>query len=123
MPSVPNCWAFFGPEFAVGRQTLLILLAAQLLRALAGPGVHLLTLSGVQRINMGVALTSLAVLFGASALLCPRYGIEGAAFAVLIVYAYWTGVSALALRHLKEPAVDIVWLTLHRFRATMASTG
>ncbi|WP_373505490.1 lipopolysaccharide biosynthesis protein [Aestuariivirga sp.] len=114
--------AFFGPEFAAGRTTLLILLTAQLFRALAGPGVHLLTLSGIQRINMGVAVTSLGVLFAASALLTPWLGIEGAAIAVLIVYAYWTGVSALALRHLKEPAVDIVWLTLRRFRAAEPST-
>ena len=111
----------FGPEFAGGRTALLILIAAQFLRAGAGPGVHLLTLSGVQGINMGVALSSLLLLFLTSAILCPMLGVEGAALSVLIVYAYWLGVTALALRYLKEPAVDLAWLVLGQQRRRRAA--
>ena len=112
--------SFFGPEFAQGRIALLILLAAQMLRALAGPSAHLLTLSGIQSVSFGIALTSLLVLFGGSALLSPVFGIEGAALAVAITYAYWIGISAIALKRLKEPSVDIVWLTFARLTVRTA---
>jgi O-antigen/teichoic acid export membrane protein len=103
----------FGPEFVSGRDALLILLTAQLLRSLAGPSTQLLTLSGIQSINMALAASSLAVLVMASALLMPRYGVDGAAYAVFITYSYWIGFSALALRWLKKPSVDVVWFALH----------
>ena len=106
--------SFFGPEFAQGKTALLILLGAQLLRALAGPSAHMLTLSGIQRANFGVAVSSLLVLFIASAGLSPVFGVEGAALAVLVTYAYWVGISAIALKWLKEPSVDILWLTFSR---------
>jgi O-antigen/teichoic acid export membrane protein len=106
--------AMFGSEFTAGRVPLLILIAAQLLRACAGPGVHLLTLSGVQSVNLGIAASSLALLVVTMAGLCPPFGVEGAAGSVLIVYAYWLGTTAMALRRLKEPAVDLGWLLIRR---------
>ncbi len=104
--------SLFGPDFAAGRDALLILLAAQLLRALAGPSAHLLTLSGIQSVNMGIAVSSLAVLCIATATLTPMLGVAGAAYAVLITYGYWIGISAVALRRLGEPPVDIVSLSI-----------
>ena len=106
----------FGPEFEGGSRVLLILLGAQLLRALAGPSAHLLTLSGIQRINMGLAISSLILLVGSSAILAPLMGVEGAAYAVLLTYGWWIGLSALALRRLREPPVDALWLTMARLR-------
>lgn len=114
----PRLLGLFGPEFADGSRVLLILLGSQLLRALAGPSAHLLTLSGIQRINMGVALSSLVVLFGVSALLAPRFGVEGAAGAVFITHCWWIGMSAVALRWLREPSVDVLWLTLAQLRGS-----
>ncbi len=112
--------SFFGPQFAAGKWALLVLLGAQLLRALAGPSAHMLTLSGIQRVNFGVAVSSLLVLFIASAKLSPVLGVEGAALAVLITYAYWVGISAVALKWLREPAVDILWLAFSRAGARAA---
>ncbi len=109
--------SFFGPEFAAGRRTLLILLAAQLLRSLAGPSAHLLTLSGIQSINMSLSASALLLLFVASAVLSPALGVEGAAYAVLITYAYWIGASAMALRWLREAPVDVLWLAWQSWRA------
>lgn len=108
--------ALFGPDFVSGQQVLLILLAAQLLRALAGPSAHVLTLSGVQSVNMGLAVSALALLVGASAILAPALGVEGAAYAVLIAYGYWIGFSAIALRWLREPSVDVLWLAINLLR-------
>ena len=118
----PYLLAIFGPEFAGASRVLLILLAAQLVRALAGPSAHLLTLSGIQSINMGVAVTSLMVLVGSSALLAPAMGVEGAAYAVLVTYAYWIGVSAVALRWLREQPVDAFWLAVSRLRTLRPQT-
>ncbi len=109
--------SLFGPEFTAGRQVLLILLAAQLMRALAGPSVHVLTLSGVQRINMALAASALVLLLLASALFTPVFGVEGAAYAVFTAYAYWIGFSAIALLWLRESSVDVVWLTLKLWRS------
>lgn len=114
--------SFFGPEFAAGRGTLLILLAAQLLRSLAGPSAHLLTLSGIQSINMGLSASALLVLFLASAMLTPALGVEGAGLAVLVAYVYWIGASALALRWLREPSVDVLWLTWNRWRSLRSAS-
>ena len=35
-----------------------------------------------------------------------------AAYAVLLTYVYWIGISAAALRRLREPSVDILRLTI-----------
>lgn len=114
--------SFFGPEFAAGRRALLILLAAQLLRSLAGPSAHLLTLSGIQSINMSLSASALLLLLASSAVLSPNFGVEGAAYAVLITYCYWIAASAVALRWLREPSVDIVWLTWHSWRTPNTAT-
>ncbi len=111
--------SFFGPEFDGARYILLVLLAAQLLRAVAGPSAHLLTLNGTQSVNLTLAVTSLLVLVISSAFLAPQHGALGAAFAVLITYAYWIGASAFALVWLKEQPVDILQLLLMR-RSTAA---
>jgi O-antigen/teichoic acid export membrane protein len=112
--------AYFGAEFADGRRALLILLIAQLLRAVAGPSSHLLTLSGIQSINLGVAASSIVLLCVASASLSPLLGIEGAAYAVLLTYAYWIGISAVALRRLREPSVDILRLSIRFWQRSPA---
>ena len=112
----PVVLSVFGQDFAGGYSALLILLAAQLLRSLAGPSAHLLTLSGVQSINMGLSASAIAILFAASAMLTPKLGIDGAALAVLLTYAYWIGASAVALRRLREPSVDVVWLAWNSLR-------
>jgi O-antigen/teichoic acid export membrane protein len=106
--------SLFGEEFVSGRSALMILLAAQFMRSIAGPGVHLLTLTGIQKANMMIAVSSLLVLVAASAVLCPRLGVEGAAYAVLIVYVYWLSATAVALRLFGEQSVDLVSLMFGR---------
>jgi O-antigen/teichoic acid export membrane protein len=110
---------FFGPTFADGVTILYLLLAAQLFRALAGPGVHLLTLRGDQTLNIVLACSSLVVLCVASALLCPAYGPVGGAVAVLLVQVYWNLASIYALRRLGEPTLDILWAIKNRRSMSM----
>jgi O-antigen/teichoic acid export membrane protein len=104
----------FGTAFAAGGGVLTLLVVSQLIRALFGPGVHMLTLRGNQGVNMALSFSALIVFAIASALLCPAYGTMGAAFAVLIVQIYWNGACAVALRVLEEPAMDSLWMLMNR---------
>lgn len=100
--------ALFGTQFVHGREVLVILIASQLLRAMAGPSAHLLTLSGAQRLNASLSVGALLLLFAGCAALAPAFGPEGAAVAVTFSYAAWLGATALALAHLGEVRTDLL---------------
>lgn len=102
--------SFFGPEFATSGGVLAVVLGSQLVRAVFGPGVHLLTLRGNQGVNMALSLSAFIVFYLAAALLCPLYGAMGAALAVLIVQVYWSGACAVVLALLDEPGMHALWL-------------
>ncbi|MGB5738579.1 MAG: polysaccharide biosynthesis C-terminal domain-containing protein [Woeseia sp.] len=80
----------FGDEFVAGYETMLILVAAQLVRAAAGPVISLLSVTGHQDrclVVFGVGLiASVALVF----LLVPIFGIRGAAMSVLLVTLGWS---------------------------------
>jgi len=64
----------FGPSYAAAKWGLVILIAAQLIRALAGPAPMLLTLGGWQRTNAAITLACCAVLLAGNGAY-PRSGI------------------------------------------------
>ncbi|MBV9076763.1 MAG: lipopolysaccharide biosynthesis protein [Methylobacteriaceae bacterium] len=97
----------FGPHFETGQPTLVVLVAAQLLRALAGPSALRVTLAGAQRLNAFLCVASLAVLAVANALLIPVYGEVGAGAAVALALAVWLGSLAATLLRLGEGRTDI----------------
>jgi O-antigen/teichoic acid export membrane protein len=99
--------AVFGPAFVAGQPALVILVGTQLLRALAGPGAHLLTLAGAQTLSAAICAGALGVLVLANLALAPPFGVLGAAFAVLLTFAAWTAATALALRRLGERRTDL----------------
>jgi len=89
--------ALFGPEFVDGGLSLLLLAAAQAIRAAAGPATQILALTGHVRATLPVFAAGLALLFATNLALVPLYGLTGAALAVLIVTAVWSmGLSLLA---------------------------
>lgn len=76
----------FGPDYVSGLPALITLVAVQVVNALGGPHVALLTLKGAQRrINFAYAAAGI-VLLVLNILLAPLYGILGAALAVLAAY-------------------------------------
>jgi O-antigen/teichoic acid export membrane protein len=97
----------FGPQFTYGRDALLILLIAQVLRSLGGPSVQLITLAGSQKLNSGICAVSLFVLLVANVLLTPTFGILGAAIAVLLTYLTWLVLAGWALHWVAEMRTDI----------------
>lgn len=82
--------ALFGPAFTAGRSALLILAAAQVVTAAAGPGAALLAVTGHQDRCLGVFALGLGATVALVSLLAPRYGIEGAAAAIVAVTAAWS---------------------------------
>ncbi|WP_196504870.1 lipopolysaccharide biosynthesis protein [Aestuariivirga litoralis] len=109
--------SFFGAEFAGATSVLVIMVASQVVRALAGPSAHVLTLSGAQKINAMLCVGALIVLAAANAVLGPRLGPEGAAWAVFISYTGWIAATAVAITRLGEMRTDLIALVLtHKFR-------
>ncbi len=80
----------FGAEFVAGYETLMILVAAQLVRAAAGPVISLLSVTGHQDrclVVFGSALiASILLIFT----LVPIMGIRGAGVSVLLVTVAWS---------------------------------
>lgn len=102
--------AVFGPEFVAAKPALVILIACQLVRALFGPSVPLLTVIGAQRQNAALAIAALLVLAGSNVVLAPLYGVTGAAIAVAIATLCWLAGSALLLGRLSGLRTDILHL-------------
>ena len=112
--------SFFGSEFADATPVLVIMVASQAVRAMAGPSAHVLTLSGAQKLNAFLCLGALAALAAANAVLGPYFGPEGAAWAVFISYTGWIAATAAAISKLGEMRTDLVALVLtHKFRKSI----
>jgi O-antigen/teichoic acid export membrane protein len=79
----------FGPDFARGHVTLIILGVSQLVIAAAGPATQILTLSGHQTRSLLAFAISLVVTLALNALLLPLFGMLGGAVASLLVTLIW----------------------------------
>lgn len=102
--------ALFGPEFAGAKVPLLILIVSQLVRALFGPNVALLTVLGAQTQNAILATCSIAVLGLSNILLAPAYGATGAAIAVVIAMTFWMIGTSVLLYRLSGLRTDALFL-------------
>lgn len=103
----------FGPDFSHAGSTMTILISCQLLRALAGPSTHMLTLVGAQKTNAALCGVSCLFLLAASAALTPAFGLIGAAVAVFATFGFWLTATSLALRWHRATATD-AWSLLLR---------
>ena len=108
--------ALFGPEYTAAKGPLLILLAAQFLRAVAGPGQSLLMLKGEQVANAVICVTCTVALALLNAALVPFWGIYGASFAVLITVSLWFGSAAFILAKRSGMRVDLPFLACNAAR-------
>jgi O-antigen/teichoic acid export membrane protein len=77
----------FGADFAGGQAALLILLAGQFLNVATGSVGFVLIMVGRTGWDLVVYAGSLALNLGLAFLLCPRYGMEGAAIANSVTFA------------------------------------
>ena len=102
--------SLFGPEFTGAKIPLLILLACQLLRAVFGPNVPLLTVIGAQRQNGAIAVSAVVVLAVSNLVLAPAFGVLGAAIAVAIATLFWLGACSIVLARLSGLRTDAAYL-------------
>ena len=98
----------FGPEFREGATALQILALGQLVRVACGPLGTILLMTGQQRWILAYAGVGVVACIGAVALLVPRYGAEGAAWATMIVVilrhlgAFWVVQRRLGINLLRR---------------------
>jgi O-antigen/teichoic acid export membrane protein len=92
----PRLMALLGHGFAAGYWPLVILAAAELLQSALGIG-DLVFVYLRPRVGLYLTLISIVVGVGAALLLIPRFGITGAAFALLAAYALRTILRSLVL--------------------------
>ncbi len=81
---------FFGTGFAEGYVGMIGLMIAQVIRAVAGPAIQILMISGYQRASIPVYIASIALLFVSNLLFVPIFGFIGAAAAVILTTLFWT---------------------------------
>lgn len=79
----------FGPDFARGHLTLIILGMSQLVIAAAGPVTQILTLSGHQTQSLLAFAIALVATLALNAALLPLFGMLGGAVASLLVTLIW----------------------------------
>ena len=97
----------FGEEFVAGHDALVLLVAAQLVRAMFGPANAVLTLVGEQRLNLLVTGVSAALLALSTGLAGSLWGLDGAALAVLLTTLFWSVASAAVLHRKAGVRVDL----------------
>ncbi|MEM7191565.1 MAG: lipopolysaccharide biosynthesis protein, partial [Pseudomonadota bacterium] len=102
--------SLFGPDFAGGGPVLAVLIGAQVVIALAGPSVTMLTLSGAQRENAILCALALGTLGLADLVLIPAFGALGAAIAVLVATVIWQVAVLATLRRRGEARTDCLAL-------------
>ncbi len=96
----------FGRGFGEAGAVLVIAVASQLLRALAGPSPHLLTLTGAQGVNARICAGALLVLLGGNLVLTARFGLVGAAWSVFGSYAVWIAATSWVVWRMGEGRTD-----------------
>ena len=79
----------FGAEFTTGYVVLLILLAGQVINAMAGSVGYLMTMTGYQNQAAWIIGMSTLVNVGLNAVLIPKLGIVGAAIATATTTVLW----------------------------------
>lgn len=87
--------SIFGPDFPEGYAALVILVAAQLVNALAGSVGFLMTMTGHERQAAFIMAVSVVVNLALNAVLIPRFGIEGAAVATAFTTVLWNALMFL----------------------------
>lgn len=91
----------FGEAFTIATTTLLITNIAFLSEALCGPVGFILNMTDNQHAFMRILLISLCINILFNFLLIPNYGINGAAFALLLSMMFWTIGSLVVLKQKK----------------------
>jgi O-antigen/teichoic acid export membrane protein len=103
----------FGRGYAAAKWGLVILIFAQLVRALAGPAPMLLTLGGAQKTNAAICVATGGVLLIGNAALTPQLGLFGACLSVVLAAFAWTALSAVMLARRMNTGASLFFVLRH----------
>ena len=102
----------FGAEFVAGRDLLLILSAGQVVFALSGPVMYILTMTKHEKAALYIMYVTAAVNLVGNAILIPLIGLQGAALATAFTTILWNVIAVIAVnRYLGVVAIPF----LHKF--------
>lgn len=104
----PHMLALFGQDFVAGHAALVLLVAAQLVRAVFGPTNAVLTLLGEQKTNLQITALAVLMLAVSTAALGTLFGLDGVALAVLLTTLFWSAASAYMLQRKAGVRVDLL---------------
>lgn len=88
---------FFGKEYVVAKDALLILIAGQGICSAFGTAPVYLNMTGRQHIFQIILLVAVFINFILNRLLIPEYGMSGAAFAFAVSSFFWNFISAIVI--------------------------
>jgi len=91
--------SFFGKEFLMAKNTLLILLIGQLINSFSGSVGYILQMTGYERIFQNILFFGLLLNIVLCFILIPKYGIVGAALATSISMGIW---NLISVYHVKK---------------------
>lgn len=89
----------FGAGYAAGRDVLIVIAAYQLINIAAGPTILVMNMTGLHRSCAVITAFSAVLFFAVADAAIPRFGIAGAAFALLLAGTVTKLLSLIWIRH------------------------
>ena len=89
----------FGEEFSTGVAPLIVLATGQIINAICGPVMYILTMTGKEKKARNIMIVASVINLALNVYLIPIYGIIGAAYATAISTVVW---NVLAVRQIKK---------------------
>ena len=103
--------SLFHPDFVQAQNVLVLLVGCQVLRALSGPVVQLLTTAGAQLENALICIASTLILGLGIVFFVSWFGMIGGAYAVVAAWLFWLLSSSIALYRITGLQCNILSLT------------
>ncbi len=105
----------FGAEFVAGRGLLLTLSAGQVVFALSGPVMYILTMTKHEKAALYIMYITAGVNLIGNAILIPIIGLQGAAIATTFTTILWNVIAVLAVkRYLGVVAIPFLHILLEK---------
>jgi O-antigen/teichoic acid export membrane protein len=98
----------FGPEFKAGVYALLLLAVGQFVNSISGSVGYILQMTGKQKVFQNIILVAAVLNIVLNAILIPRYGINGAAFASMVSMGVWNVTALIYIQ--RQYRIRIVYL-------------
>jgi O-antigen/teichoic acid export membrane protein len=106
--NIDNLFTQLPPEYSAGRYVILFFCTARLIDLASGINGHILITSPRYRLDLVFNILLSVLTIGANTYFIPRYGITGAAFVFMAVYAIINGMRLLSVwKHFKMQPFDI----------------